>query len=114
MGVAFTAVFPLTFVSNAFVPIDSMPPVLQHVAAWNPVSVLVAAVRDLFGNPSAPTDVHSRPLEHAVVAGFAYCALMPTEAAYAMSPRVQVRTTASTRGTERRSAGVPGPIWLTV
>jgi hypothetical protein len=28
-------------------------------------------------------------------------------------PSEQQRTTASTRGTERRSAGVAGPIWLT-
>ena len=56
MGVAFIVVFPLTFLSNAFVPIDSMPNVLQWVAAWNPVSVLVAAIRELFGNPIAPVD----------------------------------------------------------
>jgi ABC-2 type transport system permease protein len=93
MGVAFTAVFPLTFVSNAFVPIDSMPPVLQHVAAWNPVSVLVAAVRDLFGNPSAPTDVHSWPLEHAVVAGFGYCAIMLALAVPLALGRYRARTT---------------------
>jgi ABC-2 type transport system permease protein len=93
MGVAFTVVFPLTFVSNAFVPIDSMPPVLQHVAAWNPVSVLVAAIRDLFGNPSAPTDVHSWPLEHAVVAGFAYCAVMLILAVPLALRRYRARTT---------------------
>ena len=73
MGVAFTAVFPLTFVSNAFVPIESMPNVLQHVAAWNPVSVVVAAVRELFGNPTAPVEVSSWPIEHPVFAGVLYC-----------------------------------------
>ena len=51
MGVGFMVVFPLTFLSNAFVPIDTLPDVLQWVAAWNPVSVMVAAVRELFGNP---------------------------------------------------------------
>ena len=51
MGVGFVVVFPLTFLSNAFVPINSLPTVLQWIAAWNPVSVMVAAVRELFGNP---------------------------------------------------------------
>ena len=92
MGVAFTAVFPLTFVSNAFVPIDSMPPVLRHVAAWNPVSVLVAAVRDLFGNPSAPTDVHSWPLEPRWSPGFGYCAIM-LALAVPLALRARARTT---------------------
>jgi ABC-2 type transport system permease protein len=51
--------FPLTFVSNAFVPIQSMPSWLQPIAAWNPVSSLVAAERVLFGSgvpitPSTP------------------------------------------------------------
>jgi ABC transporter DrrB family efflux protein len=75
MGIAFTVIFPLTFISNAFVPIESMPTVLQHFAAWNPISVITAAVRELFGNPSAPAAVSSWPLEHPVIAGFAYCAL---------------------------------------
>ncbi|HEX2384048.1 MAG TPA: ABC transporter permease [Acidimicrobiales bacterium] len=73
MGVAFTVIFPLTFISNAFVPIESMPTVLQHIAAWNPVSVLTAAIRELFGNPTAPVAVRSWPLEHPVVAGVGYC-----------------------------------------
>ena len=36
MGVGFIVVFPLTFLSNAFVPIDSLPNVLQWVAAVEP------------------------------------------------------------------------------
>jgi ABC transporter DrrB family efflux protein len=44
--------FPLTFLSNAFVPITSMPGVLQTFAAWNPISALVLACRELFGNPT--------------------------------------------------------------
>jgi ABC transporter DrrB family efflux protein len=68
MGVAFVLVFPITFLSAAFVPIDSLPNVLQWVAAWNPVSVVVSAVRELFGNPTAPVAKHSWPLEHPVVA----------------------------------------------
>jgi ABC transporter DrrB family efflux protein len=66
MGILFVIVFPLTFISNAFVPIDSMPGWMQAVAAWNPVSVLVQAVRELFGNPLAPVSNHTWALDHAV------------------------------------------------
>src|SRR5688500_3721863 len=55
-GVVFTVIFPLTFLSNAFVPIGTLPTVLEYIAAWNPVSVLIAAIRELWGNPVAPVD----------------------------------------------------------
>ena len=42
--------FPLTFLSNAFVPLETMPEWLQPIAAFNPVSAASAAVRELFGN----------------------------------------------------------------
>ena len=41
--VAFTAIFPITFVSNAFVPLQALPAWLQPVAEWNPVSTLTAS-----------------------------------------------------------------------
>ncbi|MFM7599403.1 MAG: ABC transporter permease [Actinomycetota bacterium] len=44
--------FPLTFLSNAFVPITAMPTWLQPIAQWNPISSLVLATRELFGNPT--------------------------------------------------------------
>jgi ABC transporter DrrB family efflux protein len=44
--------FPVTFLSNAFVPISSMPTWLQTIAVYNPVSTLVLATRQLFGNPT--------------------------------------------------------------
>jgi ABC-2 type transport system permease protein len=44
--------FPLTFLSNCFVPLEGMPVWLQHIAEWNPVSALVLACRELFGNPT--------------------------------------------------------------
>lgn len=43
--------FPVTFVSSAFVSPASMPRALRKVAEWNPVSATATAVRDLFGNP---------------------------------------------------------------
>lgn len=52
--------FPLTFLSNAFVPITGMPPVIQTIAEWNPVSAVVLASRELFGNPTGlPSDAWS-------------------------------------------------------
>ncbi len=44
--------FPLTFLSNAFVPINSLPGPLQAFAAFNPISALVLSCRELFGNPT--------------------------------------------------------------
>ncbi|MFG2986110.1 ABC transporter permease [Streptomyces sp. NPDC048258] len=42
--------FPLTFISIAFVPSDNMPTFLRHIAEWNPFSATVLAARELFGN----------------------------------------------------------------
>ncbi len=50
--VAFTVIFPITFLSNAFVPLEALPGWLQPVAEWNPVSTITQAMRELFGNPS--------------------------------------------------------------
>lgn len=72
MGIGFVIIFPLTFISNAFVPIESMPNVLQWMASVNPVSVLVAAVRTLFGNPVSPVTKHVWPIEHPVGAAWLY------------------------------------------
>ncbi|MBM3742969.1 MAG: ABC transporter permease [Actinobacteria bacterium] len=48
-SVVFIAVFPLTFLSNAFAPTTGMPKALQYFAEWNPVSTMVAGCRELFG-----------------------------------------------------------------
>lgn len=55
-NVSFLVLFPLTFLSNAFVPSSSLPAPLRVFAEWNPVSALVQACRELFGNvpPGAP------------------------------------------------------------
>ncbi|ARF78922.1 ABC transporter permease [Kitasatospora aureofaciens] len=58
--------FPLTFVSNAFVPVSSMPGWLQGVAYWNPFSATVQACRDLFGNQVGPVD-NTWPMQHAAL-----------------------------------------------
>jgi len=75
MGVGFIVVFPLTFLSNAFVPISSLTSALQWVASVNPISVLVAAVRTLFGNPLSPVSKHVWPIDHPVAAAWIYCAI---------------------------------------
>ena len=56
-GFMFSTLFPITFLSNAFVPTAPMPTWLRTIAEWNPVSALVQAMRVLWGNgPAAPAD----------------------------------------------------------
>ena len=45
--VSFPLVFPLTFISSAFVPVDQMPGWLQGFATYQPVSVTITACRAL-------------------------------------------------------------------
>jgi ABC transporter DrrB family efflux protein len=47
-SVGFIAVFPLTFISSAFVPVASMPEPLKAFAEVNPFTVIVDAVRSLW------------------------------------------------------------------
>jgi ABC transporter DrrB family efflux protein len=49
---SFIVIFPLTFVANTFVPLETFPSVLRTFAEWNPVSSVTQAARDLFGNTS--------------------------------------------------------------
>ncbi|WP_435172738.1 ABC transporter permease [Actinacidiphila sp. bgisy145] len=67
--------FPVTFVSNAFVSPQNMTPWLRHVAEWNPFSATVQASRTLFGNPGV---VHSTawPMQHPVWASLAWSVLI--------------------------------------
>jgi ABC transporter DrrB family efflux protein len=52
-SIGFIAVFPLTFVSSAFVPIGSMPAILRAFAKVNPFTITVDAMRELWiGKPS--------------------------------------------------------------
>ncbi|MDD9369640.1 MAG: ABC transporter permease [Acidimicrobiales bacterium] len=54
-GIAFVALFPMTFIASTFVPVASMPGPLKVIAEWNPISTLSDALRELFGNPNTPT-----------------------------------------------------------
>jgi ABC transporter DrrB family efflux protein len=53
----FIAIFPLTFISSAFVPVDSMPAVLRAFAKVNPFTVTVDAMRALFTGAPAGNSV---------------------------------------------------------
>ena len=44
-GIGFTLIFPITFISSAFVPVDSMPAALQKFAEVNPITIVVDAMR---------------------------------------------------------------------
>ncbi len=57
--------FPLTFVSNAFVPTAGMPAFLRAIADWNPFSATVQACRQLFGNPQGIVS-DAWPMQHPV------------------------------------------------
>ena len=46
-GISMMIMFPLTFLSNAYVPADTLPGWLQRFVQLNPVSHVVTAVRDL-------------------------------------------------------------------
>ncbi|MGH3951922.1 MAG: ABC transporter permease, partial [Pseudonocardiaceae bacterium] len=50
----FIWMFPVTFISSAFVVQTSLPGPLKAFADWNPVTAVADASRDLFGNPPLP------------------------------------------------------------
>lgn len=56
-GVGFTLIFPITFISSAFVPVASMPDGLEQVAAANPVTVVVDGMRALWLDAPAGDNV---------------------------------------------------------
>ncbi|MDH2392175.1 ABC transporter permease [Streptomyces sp. HNM0663] len=69
--------FPLTFISNAFVPSDNMPTVLRHIAEWNPFSATVQAARELFGNlPPGYKAPDAWPMQHPILASVIWSVLI--------------------------------------
>jgi ABC-2 type transport system permease protein len=67
-------VWPVGFLSSAFVSPDTMPAGLGAIATWNPLSATAAAVRDLFGNPSWAA--HSWAAQHSVLLAAAWPAVL--------------------------------------
>jgi ABC-2 type transport system permease protein len=71
-GLGFVVLFPLTFLANTFVPTQGMGSVMRTLADYNPVSAIVAALRELFGNPGAA--LHDAPwvLQHPAFTAIAW------------------------------------------
>jgi ABC-2 type transport system permease protein len=67
--------FPVTFVSIAFVSAAQMTPWLRHIAEWNPFSATVQACRELFGNPGVSTS-QAWPMQHPVLASVLWSLLI--------------------------------------
>ncbi|QYJ03405.1 ABC transporter permease [Nocardioides panacisoli] len=62
---SFIVIMPLTFVSNAFVPLDDFSGPLQKFVEWNPVSAVTQASRELFGNTGgAPPGSDAWAMQH--------------------------------------------------
>ncbi|MFF8842635.1 ABC transporter permease [Streptomyces sp. NPDC015127] len=59
--------FPVTFISTAFVDSSKLTSWLRPIAEWNPFSATVQACRELFGNPGASLS-DAWPMEHPVLA----------------------------------------------
>jgi ABC-type multidrug transport system permease subunit len=60
-------IFPLTFISNAFVPAENLVTPLRIFAQWNPISAVTQASRELFGNvPIGAGEPTAWPLQHPV------------------------------------------------
>ncbi|RJO71055.1 ABC transporter permease [Nocardia panacis] len=60
--------FPLSFISSAFISAETLPGPLRTLAQWNPITAVAAAGRKLFDNGAPPTFVppHGWPAEHCV------------------------------------------------
>lgn len=66
-GLSMMILFPLTFLSNAFVPVSTLPGWLQAFVGVNPISHLVSATRDLANNAVISAEVAWTVLACAVV-----------------------------------------------
>jgi ABC-2 type transport system permease protein len=76
-NVATLVSLPLVFLSNAFVDSARLPGPLKPIAEWSPISTLVQAARELFGNTSPAMPVPSAwPLQHAVPATLLWSLLL--------------------------------------
>ncbi|MFT4394056.1 ABC transporter permease [Gordonia lacunae] len=54
-SIGFLWMFPVTFLSSAFISAQSLPGPLRAIAEWNPVTAVATASRQLFGNEAPPT-----------------------------------------------------------
>jgi ABC-2 type transport system permease protein len=56
-GISMMVMFPLSFLSNAFVPVATLPGWLQAVTRVNPVSHVISALRDLMNHGALTAQV---------------------------------------------------------
>ena len=68
-GVSLMVMFPLTFLSNAFVPTETMPGWLRTFADINPVSHVISAIRSLANEGQVTSEVAWAFLGFAVIIG---------------------------------------------
>ena len=47
---SFIIIFPITFIANTFVQLETLPGPLRAFAEWNPISAVTQAARENFGN----------------------------------------------------------------
>lgn len=74
---AFIIIFPLTFIANTFVPLETLPGPLQRFADWNPVSSVTQAARELFGNvPPGSPEPEGWALQNPVLYTFIWAAVI--------------------------------------
>ena len=66
-GLMFATMFPITFLANTFAPAENMPTALRAIAEWNPLSSLVQALRELWGNTTPAGSDAALPLQHPVL-----------------------------------------------
>jgi ABC transporter DrrB family efflux protein len=72
--VIFTVLFPITFISNVFVPPQTLPDWLQPIAEWNPTSTLTGSLRELWGNPN-PYATDSFPSQNPILVTLVWVAV---------------------------------------
>lgn len=77
-SVGFLWMFPVTFLSSAFISAASLPGPLRAIAEWNPVTAVATACRELFGNTSPPDfpDPSGWPADHALVYAIAWSGIL--------------------------------------
>jgi ABC-2 type transport system permease protein len=74
---SFMVIFPLTFVANTFVDTSQLPPALQTIANWNPISAVTQATRELMGNTSPAMPVPDAwPMQNAILASLIWTVLI--------------------------------------
>ena len=72
-GAGFAIVLPLSFLAGTFVPIEGMKLVPRVIGEWDPLSSIVAAIRQV---TQGTRSTGSWPLEHPVVSMIGWCLLI--------------------------------------